>query len=74
MFWLGDHNFRIDEAISHEEILDKIKAKKLDWLKNVDQLTSVRRNGQAFSELIEEPFNFPPTYKYIFKTCEYDPK
>ncbi|EEB10061.1 Skeletal muscle and kidney-enriched inositol phosphatase, putative [Pediculus humanus corporis] len=74
VFWLGDHNFRIDEAISHEEILDKIKAKKLDWLKNVDQLTSVRRNGQAFSELIEEPFNFPPTYKYIFKTCEYDPK
>ncbi|KAL0272218.1 UNVERIFIED_CONTAM: hypothetical protein PYX00_005278 [Menopon gallinae] len=74
VFWVGDHNFRLDETVQHDDILDKIKINDLDELRESDQLRMIMKSGQAFSELVEEPFDFPPTYKFIFNSSQYDAK
>lgn len=74
VFWIGDHNFRLEETVSQDEILNKIASKELKQLKNRDQLMAVMKSGLAFSELTEESFDFAPTYKFLFNSSEYDPK
>ncbi|KAG8231620.1 hypothetical protein J437_LFUL010298 [Ladona fulva] len=39
-----------------------------------DQLHFVMTSGAAFSELVEEPITFPPTYKFLFNSSDYDLK
>lgn len=74
VIWLGDHNFRINEGITRDEILTRIADNSLDWLLEREQLKVTMQAGEAFHELSEPPIKFPPTYKFIFNTDEYDSK
>ncbi|CAG8542546.1 6347_t:CDS:10, partial [Scutellospora calospora] len=44
----------------------------MELLLNFDQLNMQRRNKQAFYEFEEGTITFPPTYKYDFKTNDFD--
>lgn len=79
VFWVGDLNFRLEEndTDTPELIVERVKrAEKNDYseLLDCDQLRSVMRNEKAFSELNERKPRFPPTYKYVIGTNEYDYK
>lgn len=39
-----------------------------------DQLRSVMRKGEAFSEFVEKDPEFPPTFKFTVGSSEYDHK
>ncbi|XP_077292380.1 inositol polyphosphate 5-phosphatase K-like [Arctopsyche grandis] len=79
VFWFGDLNFRLEEndTDTPELIVELVKrAEKDDYsdLLDRDQLRSVMRCEKAFSELKEATPRFPPTYKYVIGTSEYDYK
>lgn len=76
---MGDLNFRLTEKApeSPQTIVDQIKrAEKDDYteLLNNDQLLSVKSSGVAFSELKEALIRFPPTYKFVLGSNDYDTK
>jgi len=62
--WLGDLNYRIDESMPTEKVLELSVQKKLDPLRAIDQLNTERREGRAFQGFEEGVLNFVPTYKY----------
>ena len=64
VFWLGDLNYRIDESMPTERVLELSEAKQLDELRNLDQLVTERKEGRAFVGFEEGIINFVPTYKY----------
>uniref|UniRef100_A0A0A9YBR6 Phosphatidylinositol 4,5-bisphosphate 5-phosphatase A n=1 Tax=Lygus hesperus TaxID=30085 RepID=A0A0A9YBR6_LYGHE len=74
VFWFGDLNFRLNQPgpLSSLEIDKRVKAKDFKSLLEHDQLKIVMSSGDAFSELSESHIDFPPTYKYNFRTSEYD--
>ncbi|KAL1140543.1 hypothetical protein AAG570_000473, partial [Ranatra chinensis] len=76
IFWFGDLNFRLGdiESLSAVEIERMIKRNQFESLLERDQLRKVMSSGDAFSELVEEELSFPPTYKYLFNSEEYDLK
>lgn len=76
---MGDLNFRLSEKgpEAPQTIVDLVKrAEKDDYseLLSHDQLRSVMASGMAFSELKEAPPRFPPTYKFVLGSNEYDTK
>lgn len=73
--WCGDLNFRLEEnTLTHQEIVQAIESNALEGLLSKDQLSQVRKDGRAFSELEETKPTFPPTYKFAVGTRNYDQK
>lgn len=73
-FWFGDLNFRLDN-IEKRDVLNVItnaraqaskeeKGKVISALHKNDQLTNVKKKGQAFSDFNETLPTFMPTYKF----------
>jgi hypothetical protein len=69
-FILGDLNFRIDLGI--QECLDFIRNNYLETLYLHDQLNKKKNTTKGLIVLDEMKINFPPTYKYVIGTNEYD--
>ena len=75
IFWMGDLNFRLQqETLSHDEIVKEIKNKNLKALLKIDQLKSVQHKNSAFHELSESEIDFPPTFKHVIGSDDYDTK
>ncbi|CAG8561831.1 18417_t:CDS:10, partial [Acaulospora morrowiae] len=69
VIWLGDFNYRIS--------LDNDKVRRLvatDFTKLLSEEQLIRENtmGRVFTDYIEGPITFPPTYKYDSNSDEYD--
>jgi len=71
-FWFGDLNFRISN--SRLEVLKTLNdpAPNLDILLQADQLITVLKNGDAFSNFHESAISFIPTFKYNIGTDCFD--
>jgi len=67
--WNGDLNFRLNA--DRYLIVRLSQDKKFDEILNYDQLRIAQASNRAFSDYIEAPITFPPTYKYIRGTNEY---
>lgn len=76
VFWFGDLNFRLSEEAtsSPQEIRDMVGDDRLDELIDKDQLSMIRRQGRAFSQMEERLPAFPPTFKFEPGTSDYDMK
>lgn len=71
-FWLGDLNYRIDESMMTEKVLQLSEKAILDELRHLDQLNIERSAGRVFDSFEEGPLHFPPTYKYQPGTDMYE--
>ena len=68
-------NFRLAEGtFDHDQIVQNVENGELAKLLGKDQLTQVRREEAAFHELTEKLPNFPPTYKFVIGSDQYDKK
>lgn len=77
VFWFGDLNFRLYNPTNNytpEEIAEMVKRDKLPELMKNDQLSTIMCEGRAFSELVERLPQFPPTFKFVHDSNEYDMK
>ncbi|KPI97674.1 Phosphatidylinositol 4,5-bisphosphate 5-phosphatase A [Papilio xuthus] len=81
VFFIGDLNCRLDhppdESPSAEEIaaaLQEVEKDKYAALLKYDQLYASQELDEAFVELTEPEIRFPPTYKFILGTDDYDLK
>lgn len=72
VFWIGDLNYRIDEAIPMEDVFLKVNQNDFKHLLEHDQLNVERAEKRVFHGFSEGTINFPPTYKYQPGTSEYD--
>ena len=63
-FRMGDLNYRIDESLTTEEVLNLSQKGMLDKLRDNDQLNNERSEGTVFQDWEEGQINFLPTYKY----------
>lgn len=72
IFWLGDLNYRIDESMPTERVLELSEKAQLDELRKLDQLNIERAHGRAFEGFEEGRLNFVPTYKYQPGTDVYE--
>lgn len=70
--WLGDLNYRIDESLTTEKILQLSQKGQLDELRSLDQLNMERAAGRVLENFEEGRLNFAPTYKYQPGTDVYD--
>lgn len=70
--WLGDLNYRIDESMQTETVLQLSEKVQLDQLRSLDQLNIERQAGRAFAGFSEGRLNFVPTYKYQPGTDVYE--
>ena len=81
---MGDLNFRID-AFTREEVLEKIKSRKLEDLLAEDDLikafdkynftpssSSENFTHMLFQNFMEGIITFMPTYKFDLRSFEYD--
>ena len=64
VFWFGDLNYRVDESIPTERVLELSKRNVLDELIEHDQLNIERAQGRVFQGFDEGALAFQPTYKY----------
>ncbi|KAL7030391.1 hypothetical protein ACKWTF_006638 [Chironomus riparius] len=80
VFWFGDLNFRLfnhysgNDNYSPQEIRQMIKEDRLADLIKKDQLSLAMCEGRAFSELVERLPQFPPTFKFVVDSSDYDMK
>lgn len=72
VFWLGDLNYRIDESMMTEKVLQLSEKGELDELRYLDQLNQERAAGRVFEGFQEGVLNFRPTYKYQPGTDVYE--
>lgn len=72
VFWLGDLNYRIDESMMTEKVLQLSEKNILDELRTLDQLNVERAAGRVFEDFEEGMLSFPPTYKYQPGTDMYE--
>jgi phosphatidylinositol-bisphosphatase len=72
VIWLGDLNYRIDESIPCETVIDWSNRANLEDLRVNDQLNIERQARRAFHGFQEGVLTFKPTYKYQPGTDEYD--
>lgn len=72
VFWLGDVNFRFEGHMTIEAIAKHITEGNLSALVEADELRQAQKRGDAFSMFTEGKLTFPPTYKYLEDTQEYD--
>ena len=71
-FWIGDLNYRVDESMQTERVLELSEKGHLEELKELDQLNVERAQGRAFKDFEEGELNFRPTYKYQPGTDVYE--
>ena len=72
---MGDLNFRLlEKTLSHDEIVHEIESSNLKNLQKHDQLKHVQNKNSAFQELTESEINFPPTFKHVIGSDDYDTK
>ena len=71
---MGDLNFRLEENIQFNEIVEAVEKGEFSKLLAKDQLLRVQKEDKAFQELSEKLPTFPPTYKFKIGTVEYDKK
>ena len=64
VFWFGDLNYRVDESIPTERVLELSTSNMLEELIDHDQLNIERAQGRVFQDFEEGVLMFPPTYKY----------
>ncbi|CAM9317650.1 unnamed protein product, partial [Hapterophycus canaliculatus] len=69
VLWLGDLNYRISDEVSDQEVFDMLRKDDLETLR---RLNIARVSGAAFQEFQEGPLCFPPSYKYIPGTKDFD--
>jgi len=62
IIWLGDLNYRLN--LPEDAIVSLLRHKKLDLLKEFDQLTICKKAGEIFEGFTEPRLDFFPTYKY----------
>lgn len=72
VFWLGDLNYRVDESMPTERVLELSEKGDLDELRSLDQLNNERAKGTCFVGFSEGVINFRPTYKYQPGTDVYE--
>lgn len=72
VFWIGDLNYRIDDSMTTERVLELSEKGVLDELRSLDQLNNERAKGTAFLGWEEGKLNFRPTYKYQPGTDVYE--
>jgi inositol polyphosphate 5-phosphatase INPP5B/F len=72
IFWLGDLNYRIDESMPTERVLEYSEQGRLAEMRKLDQLNVERAHGRAFEGFEEGVIQFPPTYKYQPGTDGYE--
>ena len=72
VFWFGDLNYRVDESIPTERVLQLSTAGMLDELIGHDQLNIERAAGRVFHDFEEGKLEFKPTYKYQPGTDMYE--
>lgn len=68
---MGDLNYRLDCSLSTDDLFKKARS-HYSLLLPFDQLHSVQQQQLAFTEFTESAITFPPTYKYIKGTNDYD--
>jgi len=61
--WIGDLNFRVNA--DRQYIAKLSQEKKYDEILIHDQIRIAQASKRAFSDYMEAPVTFPPTYKYI---------
>ncbi|CAF0773938.1 unnamed protein product [Rotaria sordida] len=77
MFVFGDQNWRTLNTLSVDNILKAIKKQEYKTILDNDELIQMRQNdntgstAQCLSNFFEAPITFPPTYKYILNSDEY---
>lgn len=65
IFFFGDFNYRIDSALSSDEVFDLVASSNgMKRLLEHDQLNHNRAAGKCFKGYNEGLLDFPPTYKY----------
>lgn len=76
VFWFGDLNFRLtgEATSSPQDIKEMVADDRLEELIEKDQLSLIRRQGRAFTQLEERLPAFPPTFKFEPGTSDYDMK
>uniref|UniRef100_A0AAV1UP92 Rho-GAP domain-containing protein n=1 Tax=Peronospora matthiolae TaxID=2874970 RepID=A0AAV1UP92_9STRA len=73
VFWIGDLNYRIQEAVTTEEVFRLVESgRSLLELVQHDQLTIERQRGNVLKGFEEGSLTFPPTYKFQAGTSEYE--
>jgi len=72
VFWLGDLNYRVDDILTVEEVMELSNKGILDELLQNDQLNLERAAGRVFQGFQEGVINFKPTYKYQPNTDLYE--
>lgn len=73
--WMGDLNFRLIEgSLTFDQVLDKVRKENLKEMLEVDQLRDCIKKQLAFHELKDITPTFPPTYKFVIDTDDYDQK
>jgi phosphatidylinositol-bisphosphatase len=71
--WLGDLNYRIDESMPTEQVLQLASTPDAaNAMRNLDQLNLERAAGRVFEGYKEGKINFRPTYKFQPGTDVYD--
>ena len=71
-FWIGDLNYRVDESIPTERVIELSERGQLKELQDNDQLNIERAQGRAFQGFEEGTLTFRPTYKYQPGTDMYE--
>lgn len=64
VFWIGDLNYRINESLSTEQVVQLAKSNDWSKLKKYDQLNLEREANRVFKKFQEGELDFLPTYKY----------
>jgi len=70
VIWLADTNYRID--LDNASVRAYAEDDAIDMLLAADQLTHVMSTSAAFSDYVEAPILFRPTYRYDVGTDNYD--
>lgn len=70
--WIGDLNYRITTDVPTLTVFEKSEAGEWKSLLKKDQLIESHKAGLVFEDFIEPEINFPPTYKYVRHTNDYD--
>lgn len=55
-----------------DELREQLKTGDIDPVLEHDQLNEQKAQGNVFSDFIEGPITFPPTYKYDLFSDDYD--
>uniref|UniRef100_A0A914DX46 Protein kinase domain-containing protein n=1 Tax=Acrobeloides nanus TaxID=290746 RepID=A0A914DX46_9BILA len=73
IFWLGDLNYRLNTALTYEEVVRECNNDGYKELFAFDQLKEQQRLKIAFNDFVEpDILSFKPTYKFDVGTSNWD--